>query len=89
MAREHLDRWPGDDADLVDGRSAFRAFQAAALALQGWHDQGCSGPRPTGRLRPLTRLPLSAAALCWAAPLHRAVYDPDGRLRRLRLRHQF
>ena len=87
LAREHLDRSPGVDADLVDPRSMFEAFAASARALQGWHDDGRTGERPAGRLRPYARPPLSGGTRAWATPLYRVVYDPDGRpLRRRRSR---
>jgi phosphatidylserine/phosphatidylglycerophosphate/cardiolipin synthase-like enzyme len=89
LAREHLDRTDGDDADLLDPRSAFEAFAAAARTLQQWHDRGRSGPRPAGRLRPLADQPLSIATRLWATPLYQAFYDPDGRPRPLRRRHAF
>jgi hypothetical protein len=54
LAREHLDRDPGEDADLIEPRGAFTAFAEAAQRLQHWHDTGCTGPRPPGRLRPTT-----------------------------------
>ena len=89
LAREHLDRADGDDADLLDPRSAFEAFATAAHTLQDWQDRGRRGPRPPGRLRPLAEQPLSSATRLWATPLYRAFYDPDGRPRALRRRHAF
>jgi phosphatidylserine/phosphatidylglycerophosphate/cardiolipin synthase-like enzyme len=89
LAREHLDREPGDDADLVDPSSAFAAFARSARALQDWYDGGCRGARPPGRLRPLAQPVLSTGTLRWARPLYRLVYDPDGRPLRLRRRRAF
>jgi phosphatidylserine/phosphatidylglycerophosphate/cardiolipin synthase-like enzyme len=89
LAREHLDRADGDDADLVDPRSAFDAFAASARALQDWHDGGRRGPRPPGRLRPLEDQTVSRSAARWATPLYHRVYDPDGRPRPLRRHHTF
>jgi phosphatidylserine/phosphatidylglycerophosphate/cardiolipin synthase-like enzyme len=84
LAREHLDRDAGDDADLIDPAQAFAAFARAALELQRWQDACRTGPRPPGRLRPY-RLPrLSSTTMAWAAPLYRTIADPDGRPRHLR-----
>jgi phosphatidylserine/phosphatidylglycerophosphate/cardiolipin synthase-like enzyme len=79
LLREHLDREPGDDADLVDPADALRAVEAAAHALDAWHRGGRVGPRPPGRLRhhEPERLPLRTRL--WAVPVYRLVYDPDGR----------
>ena len=79
LAREHLDRSAGDDADLLDPVSAFAAFADSAAALQSWHDTGQTGPRPPGRLRPYAAPELTRRTLAWATPLYRVVYDPDGR----------
>ena len=89
LAREHLDREPGDDADLIDAEAVFTAFAESAAALQRWHDGGQTGPRPPGRLRPYARPELSKVTRAWATPLYRTVYDPDGRPLRLRRRHEF
>ncbi len=89
LAREHLDRAPGDDDDLIDPKSAFQAFAASAADLQHWHDAGRAAPRPPGRLRPYDAPTLSRATLTWATPLYRTIYDPDGRPLRLRRSQQF
>jgi phosphatidylserine/phosphatidylglycerophosphate/cardiolipin synthase-like enzyme len=89
LAREHLDRAPGDDADLIDPGTAFAAFADCAASLQRWYDSGRSGPRPPGRLRPYLLPTLSRMTRMWATPLYRTVYDPDGRPLRLRLRREF
>jgi phosphatidylserine/phosphatidylglycerophosphate/cardiolipin synthase-like enzyme len=89
LAREHLDRQPGDDADLIDPASAFARFAESAARLQHWHDSDRQFPRPPGRLRAY-RLPrLSRRTLAWATPLYRIVYDPDGRPLTMRYRHHF
>ena len=88
LAREHLDRAPGDDADLVDPASAFTAFAASARRLQQW-SQDRRGPRPPGRLRPYWEQRLSRGTVAWAMPLYRAVCDPDGRPFALRRSHRF
>jgi len=76
-------------ADCVDLHGMFDAFSASAAALQAWHDGGCRGERPAGRLRPLRRVHLSPLTRVWAGPLFRAVHDPDGRPRALRRRRDF
>jgi phosphatidylserine/phosphatidylglycerophosphate/cardiolipin synthase-like enzyme len=88
LAREHLDRAGGDDADLRDPAGAFAAFARAADALDTWYAGGCAGPRPAGRLRRY-RLPTDPWWTRAAAALYRPVYDPDGRPRSLRQRHAF
>ena len=89
LAREHLDRAEGDDADLVDPAAMFAHYADSAARLQQWHDQGRSGPRPPGRLRPYRATRLSRRTLAWATPLYRTIYDPDGRPLSLRYRHRF
>ena len=84
LAREHLDRADGDDADLVDPHAAFDAYAASADALDAWHAGGRSGPRPPGRLRHYVEPELSRFTRAWATPLVDLVYDPDGRPRRMR-----
>jgi phosphatidylserine/phosphatidylglycerophosphate/cardiolipin synthase-like enzyme len=84
LAREHLDREDGDDADLVDPVGAFRAFANSAAELQAWHDRGRTGSRPRGRLRPYAAPHLSPFTRAWATPLYRALLDPDGRPPKLR-----
>jgi phosphatidylserine/phosphatidylglycerophosphate/cardiolipin synthase-like enzyme len=89
LAREHLDL--GDDAprDIGDPRALFAAFRDSAAALQRWHDAGRVGPRPPGRLRPLTPFPLPLRTRVWATPFSRLVCDPDGRPYAMRRRRIF
>ncbi|WP_051640061.1 phospholipase D family protein [Cellulomonas sp. URHE0023] len=84
--REHLDR--DSDEGLLDLGDAFEAVRSSAAALDAWHDGGCAGPRPPGRLRvhPVAHLPLWQRVL--AAPPYHAVVDPDGRPLRLKVRGQ-
>jgi phosphatidylserine/phosphatidylglycerophosphate/cardiolipin synthase-like enzyme len=89
LLREHLDRDPGDDADLVDPVSAVRAVVATAGTLDAWHRGGRRGPRPPGRLRPHSPERLGPLTHLWAVPAYRLVYDPDGRPVRDRLRGMF
>jgi phosphatidylserine/phosphatidylglycerophosphate/cardiolipin synthase-like enzyme len=84
LAREHLDRAEGDDADLRDPQDAFDAFAASARRLDDWYAGGRRGPRPPGRLRRHHSTPLPAFTQRWAGALYRIVCDPDGRPRPLR-----
>lgn len=79
LAREHLDRERGDDADLIDPVSAFRAFAYSASRLQGWHEGGRRGRRPPGRLRPYTPPRFSTLGKVVAKTVYRVADDPDGR----------
>jgi phosphatidylserine/phosphatidylglycerophosphate/cardiolipin synthase-like enzyme len=89
LAREHLDRAAGDEADLIDPLSAFAAFANAARTLQQWTDDNRRGPRPQGRIRPYSARRLTPRTLAWATPVYRTVYDPDGRPASLRRKHRF
>jgi phosphatidylserine/phosphatidylglycerophosphate/cardiolipin synthase-like enzyme len=89
LAREHLDRAPGDDADLIDPAAAYESFRAGAQALQDWHDDGRRGDRPPGRLRPYRLEPMKRATLCWATPVYRVLADPDGRPPAMRRHNAF
>jgi phosphatidylserine/phosphatidylglycerophosphate/cardiolipin synthase-like enzyme len=84
--REHLDRHPGDTADLLDPQEAFAAFRQQAQQLATWHRSGRSGSRPPGRVLPHQSSSLTSVQRLWATPLYRMVYDPDGRPWRDRLR---
>jgi phosphatidylserine/phosphatidylglycerophosphate/cardiolipin synthase-like enzyme len=86
---EHLDLPAGDDGDLVDPRDAVQAIEGSAHALEAWHAGGRHGPRPPGRLRPHKPERLHPFARMWALPVYRAVYDPDGRPRRDRVRRRW
>jgi len=89
LAREHLEREPDADRDLLDPVSAFAAFSDSARRLQRWHDHGGTAPRPPGRLRPYANARLTRGTLAWATPLYRIVADPDARPRALRRAGQF
>ena len=84
LAREHLDRAEGDDADLRDPQDAYDAFAASARQLDAWYATGQRGPRPPGRLRRHRPTPLPPSTARWAEPLYRILFDPDGRPRPLR-----
>ncbi|MHA6796273.1 phospholipase D family protein [Pseudonocardia bannensis] len=89
LMREHLDRRPDDDDDLLDPDSAVRAVTAAAAALDDWYATGRRGPRPPGRLSTHQPERLSRLTRLWAVPVYRLIYDPDGRPWRARLRHRW
>jgi phosphatidylserine/phosphatidylglycerophosphate/cardiolipin synthase-like enzyme len=89
LAREHLDRAEGDDADLVDPVEAVNAFGKAADELDAWHAGGRVGPRPPGRLRRY-RVPSAPRwARAMATLLYPTFYDPDGRPRPVRGTREF
>ncbi|MEH1128295.1 phospholipase D family protein [Micromonospora sp. CPCC 206061] len=79
LLREHLDREPSDDADLVDPAAAVRAVTETARALRAWYEGGKRGPRPPGRLMPHEPEELPRLTRLWAVPAYRLLYDPDGR----------
>jgi len=89
LAREHLDRADGDDADLVDPDKAFAAFVRAADELEAWHAGGRVGPRPPGRLRWYREHAAPRWARAAAAVLYPTFFDPDGRPPALRRTAQF
>ena len=82
LAREHLDRADGDDADLRDPHDAFDAFAGSARGWTPGMPAGRRGPRPPGRLRRHYPTPLPPSTVRWAEPLYRILFDPDGRPRR-------
>ncbi len=84
LAREHLDRAEGDDADLVDPVQAFATFAKTAEELDAWYSGGRVGPRPPGRLRSYREPAASRWARTAAHVLYPTFYDPDGRPRALR-----
>jgi phosphatidylserine/phosphatidylglycerophosphate/cardiolipin synthase-like enzyme len=87
--REHLDRAPGEDADLLDPDEGWAVWQRAAGALADWHDGGRQGRRPPGRVTPHEPGPVRAWAAWWARPAYGTVIDPDGRPRALRRAGRF
>lgn len=88
LAQEHLGTAAGDH-DLDDPVAWFDAFRDCAQALDAWHDGGCVGPRPAGRLRTYRQSPLPRRTRAWAWPLYRFLYDPDGRSAWRRLVRRF
>ncbi|MFE1551910.1 phospholipase D family protein [Streptomyces sp. NPDC058718] len=93
LMREHLDAQdapgrPTPDA-LCDPVAAFAAFDAAAAGLDAWHEGGCCGPRPPGRLRRYVPPELPTAKRVLATPLHHLLVDPDGRPMGMRRRNAY
>jgi len=84
--REHLDLT--EDELLLDPDRGVARLRAQALSLDAWHEAGCVGPRPPGRLR----MHVMAIPTPWqrivASPVYRAVVDPDGRPPRMKVRGQ-
>jgi phosphatidylserine/phosphatidylglycerophosphate/cardiolipin synthase-like enzyme len=87
--REHLDRAPDDPmSEVLDPLEAFDYVRRAAGTLQAWYDNGRTGARPPGRLRPHQPERLPRIHRPWAVPAYRWIYDPDGRAIRDRIRHR-
>ncbi|MBM9838762.1 phospholipase [Rhodococcus hoagii] len=89
LAREHLGRRDGDDADLIDPGRFFDVVRTSVDALDRWHEAPSAGTRPAGRLRRHhidvpPRWQQRAAAL-----VYRLVVDPDGRPLRMRLKRAY
>lgn len=87
LLREHLDRT--HDEGLLDPDEAVTAVRSGAAALERWYDAGCSGPRPPGRLRPHDVVQPSRWGRWFAAPVYRALVDPDGRPPRMKLHDRY
>ncbi len=87
LLREHLDRAADGSRDdgLIDPDTVIPAIEAAAHALDDWHEGGRRGPRPPGRLRPHRPERLGPLQRLWSVPAYRMIYDPDGRSYRSRL----
>ncbi|MFE9634701.1 phospholipase D family protein [Streptomyces sp. NPDC006463] len=93
LMREHLDAQGGAGQRTQDGlcdpMTAFDAFDEAAAALDAWHEGGCRGPRPPGRLRRYVPPELPTVKRVLATALHHVLVDPDGRPLGLRRRNVF
>ncbi|MEU9305533.1 phospholipase D family protein [Streptomyces sp. NPDC048269] len=93
LMREHLDAPDGAgqraQEALCDPVTAFDAFEETAAALDAWHEGGCRGPRPPGRLRRYVPPDLPTTKRLLATPLHHVLVDPDGRPLRMRRRNTF
>lgn len=81
--REHLGPAVTEE-ELLDPRAGFDAWRRMAQALDGWHTEGQTGPRPAGRVRSHDPPAVPAWASWWARPLYRLGVDPDGRPRDLK-----
>ena len=81
LLREHLDRAAdgSEDGELADPATAVDEIIASAQALEDWHQVGCEGPRPPGRLRPHEIERVDPLTRLWAEPAYRVIFDPDGR----------
>ncbi len=89
LHREHLDREPGDDLDLIDPVDVFAAYRDAAKTLDAWHADGRDVPRPPGRLRTYQPPKLTRWERLCAKPLYGLICDPDGRPNKMRRRAEF
>jgi phosphatidylserine/phosphatidylglycerophosphate/cardiolipin synthase-like enzyme len=95
LAAEHLDRHVDSASllavmgDCVEPDGMFEAYQKGAAALDAWHEGGCVGARPPGRLRRIQPPHLSRLARALALPVYLTVHDPDGRPRHLRHSDRF
>jgi phosphatidylserine/phosphatidylglycerophosphate/cardiolipin synthase-like enzyme len=81
LLREHLDRAADgtQDGGLVDPVAAVSEIVESAETLEAWHESGCRGRRPPGRLRPHKIERIDPLTRLWAEPAYRMIYDPDGR----------
>jgi phosphatidylserine/phosphatidylglycerophosphate/cardiolipin synthase-like enzyme len=77
--REHLGRADSDDADLVDPTRGFAAFRDCAAALERWHQDGGTGARPPGMVRPHRPERVTSWSRRLVKPFYRTILDPDGR----------
>ena len=92
LAAEHLDRDAEDRHamdDCVDAEGMFAAYDACASALDAWHDGGCQGPRPPGRLRRVQPPDLGRVTRALATVPYSLLHDPDGRPKPLRRSDEF
>ncbi|MDF2975374.1 MAG: phospholipase D/Transphosphatidylase [Actinomycetospora sp.] len=91
LMREHLDLT--DDTELLDPDHAAAAVRAQVAALEAWHADGASGPRPPGRLRRHApahdQVRLTRRRRWITGPAYRRVLDPDGRPLGARLRRTY
>lgn len=90
LMREHLDL--DEDDDLLDPIGAADTVRKSAAELDAWHDGGCHGIRPAGRLRshPIGKGGKLPARHRWlTAPIYRSFLDPDGRPLDMRLRRTY
>ncbi len=79
LAAEHLERSPESMTDCVDAKGMYDAFARSAAELEAWHEGGCAGPKPAGRLRRLEAPSLSRLTRALSLPPYLVLHDPDGR----------
>lgn len=78
-----------DDPRLTDLSSGLGLWNAAADALDQWHEANDDSPRPDGQVRHHRPKPVTPLQRVWADPLNRLLIDPDGRPRKMRGTTQF
>ncbi len=87
FASEHLGRL--DTEPLIDPVTWFDEFRDSARALETWHDDGRTGPRPPGHLRVHRRKHVGPVLRLGLDLVHRWVLDPDGRPFRVRMARRY
>jgi phosphatidylserine/phosphatidylglycerophosphate/cardiolipin synthase-like enzyme len=85
---EHLGRAP-DDPALLHAADGLELWFETASALDRWYANGAQGARPPGQARVHNPEPVSKLDRIWASPLYSAIFDPDGRPRRMRKAGKF
>ncbi|MHB1988531.1 MAG: phospholipase D family protein [Acidimicrobiales bacterium] len=85
---EHLGRSP-DDPELLGVEKSCALWEETARALESWNHHSRAGPRPPGQVRSHEAAPVAKRDQRWAEAAYRLIFDPDGRPRRLRKRHDF
>jgi phosphatidylserine/phosphatidylglycerophosphate/cardiolipin synthase-like enzyme len=73
-----------NDPQLHAPEDGLKLWNAAADALDHWHEKGRRPPRPTGHVRHHTSKEVPRLQRLWADPANRLLIDPDGRPRQLR-----
>jgi phosphatidylserine/phosphatidylglycerophosphate/cardiolipin synthase-like enzyme len=73
-----------DDPQLHAPAAGLKLWNAAADALDQWHNTGRRSLRPKGHVRHHNTEPVPPLQRLWADAANRLVVDPDGRPRRMR-----
>lgn len=73
-----------NDPQLHTPAAGLKLWNAAADALDRWHETGRRSPRPKGHVRHHIPEPVPPLQRLWAGAANRLVVDPDGRPRRMR-----
>ena len=92
LLREHLDRAAdgSEDDGLCDFDTVVEAIESSAHALDEWHANGRRGLPAAGSAASTTvRRSSGRSTRLWAVPVYRAIYDPDGRSYRDRLKSEW